>query len=259
MKIDIKKKFPHLRKAPVVEAVIEFRARALSTWDETTTPPLLRAALPGYQKAENLFTVSLTLPFPVNPAAPPPGPPPAAKHSSDWAGLRLTSNDSTQVAAFKRDGLTFSRLPPYTRWSALTTEALRLWAIQAEVSGATQIERIGVRFINRLEVPTKGLKFGQYFNGLGTVPGGLPLSNFVSHRTIEVPDHPYTLILIQTIQAPPSPEATSLGLITDIDVVALEPIVNDRGIILRRLKEMRVLKNTLFFDSVTEKYLRLCR
>lgn len=260
MKIDVTKKFPHLRKAPVVEAVIEFRARTIAAWDETATAPRLKQAIAGeYPNVQTMQTFSLRASFALNSAAPPPEPPPPAEHSAGWGGLRFTNSDSTQVAIFKREGFTFSRLRPYTRWNRVTRDALRLWAIQAEVSGATQIERIGVRFINRLEVPTQGLKFNRYFTGFGSVPGGLPLSNFVNHRTIEVPGHPYNIVLTQTTQPPTALDSNTIGLITDIDVMSPHPIVNDRRIIVGRLEEMRFLKNTVFFGSVTKQYLALCQ
>lgn len=259
MKIDLAKKFKHLRKAPVVEAVIELRARPAGTWDEATIGPRLKEVMRDkYPAAQAMQLFSFSMPIAVNTVAQPLSPTAVAEHSSEWGGLRFKNPDSTQIAVFKRDSYSFSRLPPYTRWSAVVSEALRLWKTYSDLSGATRIERIGVRFINRLDVPTQGLKFEDYFSGFGSVPGDLPLSNFVSHQSIEVPGHPYAVVLIRTVQSPLAPDAKTIGLITDIDVAMPQPIPNDRRIITQRLAEMRFLKNMVFFGSVTKKYLARC-
>ncbi len=37
--------------------------------------------------------------------------------------------DRLNVAQFRRDGFTFNRLRPYTKWEEIRPEALRLWQL----------------------------------------------------------------------------------------------------------------------------------
>ena len=45
-KIDLTQTFPHLDKAPIVEAVIEIRTRAEAAWEEVPVTRRLKAQLP---------------------------------------------------------------------------------------------------------------------------------------------------------------------------------------------------------------------
>jgi len=50
-----------------------------------------------------------------------------------------------------------------------------------------------------------------------------------------------------------------LALILDIDVFTTQPLELEQSMLVRRLLEMRWLKNKVFFGSVTEKALELFR
>ena len=52
LKVDLTEQFRRLPHAPIVEAVIEMRARAEVPWEESTIRGRLTPLLPGYQKIE---------------------------------------------------------------------------------------------------------------------------------------------------------------------------------------------------------------
>jgi uncharacterized protein (TIGR04255 family) len=263
LNIDLGEEFPHLARAPIVESVIDFRARAESAWEETDVMAKLKMALPEYPKSKSLrgFTVSMPIQFSVGPdhASASPSAAPATPQDRGWLGLRFESEDGLNLATFARDGFSFSRLQPYKDWKQFGREALRLWTIHQGIAAPSELQRIGVRAINRLDVPVQGLAFDEYLRGMPGPPAGLATSGFMYHDVLSVPGHPYAISLIRTIQAPEGEAATSIGLILDIDVLCPGPLVPEAGKLEKRLAEMRWLKNRVFFGSVTERALDLCR
>lgn len=121
MKIDFSETFPHLSKAPIVEAVIDFRA--------LPTIPCEQGQFEAYFKKEfsdyPAFEIRKRHNFQLK--ANPDGQPGAAQSTSWWQGLAFRSSDKLRVAQCQRDGFSFSRLQPYDEWNSFAGEALRLW------------------------------------------------------------------------------------------------------------------------------------
>ena len=60
----------------------------------------------------------------------------------------LNRPTSCYVAQFTRNGFVFSRLKPYEGWETFEAEAKRLWCIYRELAEPSEVQRLGVRFIN---------------------------------------------------------------------------------------------------------------
>ena len=245
--------FEHLPHAPIVEAVIEIRARPTQTLEESSLRSVLEARLNGYGFLDSLrgFHGEVKLEG---------GKPPTQKVSElGWMGVRFRSADGKHIAQFKRDGFEFSRLEPYIDWDQLSGEALRLWSIFKDLGQPREIYRIGVRFINRIQLPPGEVLFEDYIQPAPMPPRGLdlPFQGYVHHDTLAVPGHPYAINVIQTIQPPLSAGASGVALILDLDVFATQPFTLDDSILGRRLLEMRWLKNKAFFGSITQKALEM--
>jgi uncharacterized protein (TIGR04255 family) len=87
----------------------------------------------------------------------------------------------------------------------------------------------------------------------------LPFQGFMHHDTLAVPEHPYAMNVIRTIQPPQANGHAGTALILDIDVFTTQGFELDDEILRRRLLEMRWLKNKAFFGSITEKALEMFR
>jgi uncharacterized protein (TIGR04255 family) len=209
--------FECLPKAPIVEAVIDLRARAETDWKEEFITDVLKTKLPDYPKKHSLsgFQQEFTLT---------PGAAPNTKTiETGWEGLRLQTGDNLNIAQFKRGGFSLSRLQPYERWEQLVEEAIRLWNIFAEIARPTEIQRLGLRYINRIEVPSSGFLLEDYMDPAPQGAKGilLPFQHFFHQDVLGVPGHPYAIQLIRTTQVDPGPNPAFLGLILDIDVFSL--------------------------------------
>jgi len=249
--IDLTKSFLHLNNAPIVEAVIEIRARAQSLWEEVAITSQLKSRLPDYPNVLSLKAVRQEFTF---------GPAVAAEaktHELGWDGLRFQSADSKYVCQFNRDNFVLSRLQPYETWEDLYNEAMRLWQIHVEIARPTDIQRMGVRFINRISMPPDADRFEDYIEPHPETPRELPLPflNFLHRDTLIVPGHDYGLNLTRTLQIPQDRTSEGIGIILDIDVFTTQPFALEASGIERKLTEMRWLKNKAFFGTITSEAL----
>lgn len=253
IRIDLAERFQHLPHAPIVEAVIDVRARAEVSWEEEAIQAQIKAQLPDYPQVDShrefRHEVKMV----------PGQEPQQTLLDLGWKGLRLRSSDKPHIAQFNRDGFVFSRLEPYQSWEQLYDESMRLWPMYVELAQPVEIHRIGLRFINRIQLPPGELRFEDYMELAPVPPKGLdlPFHGFMHQDTLAVPDHSYAINIIRTIQPPSAPGSTGLGLILDIDVFTTQELELDEATLKRCLLEMRWLKNKVFFGSVTPKVLEL--
>lgn len=239
--------FDHLRHPPITEAVVEFRAKALVPLEEQAVSQKLAERLPEYPSRDSRreFRVAFSTGEMSR----------SQLEDAGWAGLRLRSSDGRQIAQFGRDRFSFSRLAPYENWESFRAEALRLWDVHVDLTRPTEIERLGLRYINLLPVPKDG-DFEDYFSAPIDGPRGLDLlfAGFVHRDTLVVPGHPYTINIVRTVQPPTKNTPAQASLILDIDV-STPAVAVDRDTVGSRLAQMRWLKNKAFFGSFTEKAL----
>lgn len=254
--IDRTERFEHLPRAPIVEAVIQLRARAESMPAADRLEAYLKNALPQYPQAKAIGSVSVAARVM---AGSPARSSVASEAEHTWLGLRVQTSDGLNVGMFTRDFFSYSRLKPYENWEKFIGEALRLWQVHQELCGPSEIARLGVRFINRFEVPVAGLDPSDYLKGVPSPPGAFLRSGFLYRDELAAGDLPYGATVMRTIQ--PGPEASSgrAGLLLDVDVFTLEPFPSEQSMIERRLADLHWLKNRVFFDNVTERALKSCR
>ncbi len=244
--INVSETFPHLSHAPITEAVIEIRARGNMPWNELEILPKLKTKLaeyPNHQSARG-FASQFQLASDQEPRV--------ATRDLGWQGLHFTSSDKMNIAKFQLDLFSFSRLQPYENWEKFSNEALRLWKIHAELSQPTEIERVGVRFINRFPLPpTHVVRVPDYFKAYADdLPElKLELSGFFHQETMTMPEHPFAVNVIKTVQSsgiePPA-------FILDIDVFTRQPFDLSTELLESKLLVLHWLKNKAFFGIITE-------
>ena len=159
VKIDRAESFPHPPHAPIVEAVIDIKGRAAEPWEESAIQAQLKAKLPDYPQVDSHREFRHE--FKMAPGQEPQ----QTLLDLGWKGLRLRSSDKLHIAQFNRDGFVFSRLHPYESWEQLIGEGMRLWGIHREIARPSEVQRLGLRFINRILLPPKYTDFEDYLTG----------------------------------------------------------------------------------------------
>ncbi|HEV2211223.1 MAG TPA: TIGR04255 family protein [Verrucomicrobiae bacterium] len=249
LNIDLNEAFPHLAHAPIVEAVIEIRARAGGQWEEAAVTQHFKHRLPEYPLALSQNELQHEVTF--SPEQPKP-----VTRQLGWHGLQFRSADEKYIARFTRDGFLLARLQPYENWERLFGEAMRLWQMHIHVAQPLEIQRVGLRFINRLEMQPGEARCEDYIKMNPDPTGGLdlPVMGFFHQDTLVVPGDPLAVNVIRTLQ-PPAPPSGVPALIFDIDAFTTAALELNHEELVKRLRQMRWLKNKVFFCNIAHKAL----
>jgi uncharacterized protein (TIGR04255 family) len=248
---DVEESFPHLPAAPIVEAVIHWVARRQNPLPQAEWRDQLTKLLPDYPECQPQHELRLEAEI-------------APEGSSTevrrdiWRGFRLTSSDKRQIVQFNHDGMVFSRLKPYEDWNVFSAEGLRLWTLFVQLAEPSEVQRLGVRFINRI-APIDPTKLGKYLAKPPKClePLGLPMTTFLYQSTHDVPGHPFKVNVVQAIQPPSPPQAEGFGLILDIDVFTTQAFQPSDEILNAHLTRMRWLKDKAFFSLLKENAIKI--
>jgi uncharacterized protein (TIGR04255 family) len=234
----------HLAKAPIVEALIDFRVppQAQTAVDELGSISAEVGVEYSQREQINVFSTRLD----VNEGRVHQS---AAAHSK--VGWLYKSQN--QVAQFRMDGFTFSRLEPYTTWGGVFEEALRLWKIYVQKTQPAQISRIAVRYINRMKLQGPAT-LKTYLTAPPELPEPSPQSirDFLCRIHVTDSKSSASAAVIQALE--PQVEPSSISLLLDIDAyrdrLTLDP--NDPSI-REKFESLRRLKNEIFFACITER------
>lgn len=239
----------HLNNAPISEAIIDFRVKLPSGFDTKKFLGIIADLSDSYPKNEprrlttGAFGMEKGKPFTQLPK------------DEGIQGYFFKSEDEKNIAQFRLDGFTFNRLRPYTEWESVLSEAKRLWGIYHSIASPEIVNRIAVRYINRLEIELPIKDFNEYLTAPPTIPPSLPqgINQFFNRMVIHEGDK--IINLVQAMEA--STDIKKIGIILDIDVFKVQGSGFDMEGIWSEFEQLRDLKNRVFFESITEKTARL--
>jgi uncharacterized protein (TIGR04255 family) len=251
----IKKPYPHLSKAPIAEALVDFRIRSnnepISLKEIESIHNAIKSKYPT--KIENkIFQTNFI--FKPEEAS-------EQKMTGLLAGYRFESTDKKFVLQLSPDGFTLSQLPPYNTWNDLINEAKWCWNHFIEISNNFSINRIATRFINKINIPIEStIDFEDYLTTSPKIPENLPQTTgeFLSKNVIHCVEEQAILILTQSFQ-PSITESKFIQVIIDIDVFKegdFDCNKNEHWLLLNSLKD---LKNDAFFGAIKTKTLDLIK
>lgn len=253
--INLDEKFENLPKAPIVEAVIDIKAMPVERPEEQALRSFVEGEFADYKFLNSQREFQYRAEFSANTL------PNQVTRDLGWKGLQFQSKDQKYIAQFNRDGFALGRLQPYESWEKLSREAKRLWSGYARFLKPQQIDRVGLRYINRIQLPFGEVNFEEYLRVSPSTPPELdfPISGFMHQDSVVVPNNPYAINIIKTIQPPNLMAGIGLGLILDIDVTTTQFFENDDVKLEAHLSKMRWLKNKVFFGSVKPRSLEMFR
>jgi uncharacterized protein (TIGR04255 family) len=234
----------HLSHAPLVEALIDFRAVPAPSFSVGEFAAL-RPRLPDFPSMEEMRRFEAQIEFRGDKA------PTGQLDTSGLLGYRFMSGDGREAVQYRSDGFTFNRLAPYTSWNEIRPKALRLWNLFVEIAKPEQVDRLALRYINRIEVPAKGTLEAL----LAVVPPRYPgapgtLANFV-FRTAWA-DSAARIAANVALALQPLPSGEASNLVIDIDVYKEGPHPLDIAQLEPIFDQLRDMKNEIFFGSITE-------
>jgi uncharacterized protein (TIGR04255 family) len=234
------------RRAPITEAVIEIRVQ--DPIDRELVDRAQKRALSEFPLSEELANVGFTVEFPTQVAR--------AKIQHDWAGYKLSNIDRTDFLSLGPNIFNVSRLPPYPGWEAFRLGARQQWDQWKRIVGYQKIVRIGVRYINRIDVPPTGrmsLDVEDYLTFHLTLPkiDLPPMSNFTVHARMPLGSDDCDVAL--NSGATPSPLIGHASFILDLDLSREKEVPQRDDDLWALIERMREHKNRIFEACITDK------
>jgi uncharacterized protein (TIGR04255 family) len=240
----------HLARAPITEALFDFRATLPKQFD----PEKLKAATGRLADRFPNAEEQRVLARGVDGARQSP----ASETSPNLQGYFFKAADGLTITQFRVDGFTLNRLSPYTGWNELLPHALDLWGLYLEITKPESVPRIGVRYLNRLTLPTDASRLSEYISDVPRIPLGAPetMRRFVIQTESRDAKASLSAIVTQALDQPLRTDVVNVFL--DIDVYCEGEYVGwDVEQMSKAFFSLRRVKNDIFFGRITEATARL--
>ena len=179
-------------------------------------------------------------------------------------GFRMISLDGTAIVIITTQSVAFSRLAPYPGWEDFSAGASATFKIARDFTGDVPIARIGIRYVNRLDLPM--------------IDGDLPVTRMEDYILIrpEYPQpltralHGFTLQCVFDVQVPDcvgtitvapvqSPVPRHNSVVFDIDIGRNASIPQNERDIEELMGLIRIEKNRIFDTCLTDRAKELFR
>ena len=144
----------HYDKAPIKEAIIDIQVEPSSSLTVASLENVQVVPPQGYEERKTLMMGQIRSQLERGQLT--------ATAKQDPLGYAFMGGEGKHVAEFRLNGFTFSRLAPYQTWEQLRDEARVLWGSYRQIVGQLPIVRIGLRYINQLDLPTPLRDFRDY-------------------------------------------------------------------------------------------------
>jgi len=242
----------HYSRPPITEAVVEVR------FAEPINPSAVRRAsnafatsYPNEEMVKNVgFQVEVSSLSNVQPTA----------QINQEMGYRRSSHDLTEISVIWPSNYALSQLAPYPGWDAYFARFKRDWETFRHVTNNRKIIRIGVRFINRIDVRVTEpiIEQSEYLNVYPQTPDLLgPMQAYGVQAQIVLADIDCSLSVNSS--SVPSPLLGHVSFILDLDIYReVETPQRDDGV-YTLLNDIRFKKNEVFEACITNQARELFR
>ncbi|TPJ72960.1 TIGR04255 family protein [Mesorhizobium sp. B2-6-2] len=240
-------------RPPIVEAVVEFVSAVNVSFDDLQA--MSRKVADDYKNetVEKAFDVSVDTSGGI----------PTFHSDPSPDRFRRTSDDQADIVIFAHNSMLVARLAPYPGWEYLNDRVARNWRVWSKGQTGKNIRRAGVRYVNRIDIPTAGIEhidIRDYLRVQPNVPmiADRPMSGFLVQASMPTANPNWDCNITSTLVLEP-PLLNHTSILLDIDVYRTRDIPSKAADILPILDEARTLKNTIFELCITDQARKLFR
>ncbi|MDP2936786.1 MAG: TIGR04255 family protein [Dehalococcoidia bacterium] len=163
---------------PITEAVCEFRFAPSTPWD-LTIPGLVYEEVRGtFPKKRQATTLEARMSA---------GPEGLEHHIATTPGMQFVREDEKALLQVGKDLLSAHHLKPYPTWQEFLPLVRHGFDAYCKVARPQGVGRIGLRYINRVEIKAERVKMEDYFEFHPTVGPQLPQNLDEFSITIQIP------------------------------------------------------------------------
>ncbi|MDE0554262.1 MAG: TIGR04255 family protein [Candidatus Poribacteria bacterium] len=241
------------KNPPIEEALCEFRFEPDQEWGLTILGRLLvelSKEYSGKPQQQKVMDVSVNAQQ---------GQRTKLSYSEELEKVQLVTQDGKRIVAVGQDVLSIHMLRPYqdpqrpehSGWDEFQQRIEEALAVYWEEVQPKGVLRVGIRYINKIVIPEKGVKAGNYLKSALPVVDGLPdhANNFLS-RVDYVYDDGMRLVLSQRSLNTP---LNQVEFLLDLDVIweDTEPVGKDEA--LAKANYLRDREREAFEAVITDK------
>lgn len=233
------------KKAPILEAVLEFRWSPTKLLDDLRTV-LTSSEFDGFEEPKPRVQIDATVNVDAN----------AFSHQQRQLGFEAALRDGSEIVFLEEQKFVFVQRAPYDRWEHFSQRALALLATVVSALGVSEFSRVGLRFVNRIDIPNHdgpGIITDEYvtikFDGPRHDRGIVEEFQMRVVKPTEKDGIHYALVLATTA----SPVPGNSAILLDIDVFTRRPVPASGEKLILTLDEMRGEKNHIFEECLTDK------
>jgi uncharacterized protein (TIGR04255 family) len=233
---------PQYKRPPITEAVSEVRIEEPLPQREVDN--LVGRFRPEYPFSDRIAAYGLELDMGER----------KARLDEQSSGCRLASQDRADVLLVTSTHLSCSRLPPYVGWEKFRERAERSWRTWKSVTGYRKIKRIGVRYINRIDIPlTEGVevKIPDYLQVYPVAPAMTVSGSYAMQLAGPLGQDNCKLVVNSRLVR--SPLVDHVSVVLDIDISREDDAPQRDDEVWALIERIRRHKNHIFEASVTDK------
>lgn len=239
---------PAYTRAPIVEAVLE--VKFLEPLPEKKLTKAHKKFVSLYAASETMREYKVETKIDARPT----GNPPQVSIDEALSGYRLRSENGLEVAVMTTKAFAVTQLSPYVGWESFFDRFQTQWAIWKSVSGYRNIQRLGVRFVNRLDIPFEQgneTRIEDYLTVNPRLPDDqMRINGYAMQLQVPLPEFK-SLVMTLNSGTTKAPLINHLSLLLDIDIGNEKPPQNDEDL-SAAFNEMRTAKNLMFERFITD-------
>lgn len=245
----VKSRIEGYSRPPITEAVIELRIDA--EIDVKILEKVVRSLKGTYPHADPIKTITIKIDSTGGDEG----------VDRETSGYRLTTDEQIDIVLVRPNGISVARLAPYPGWPVLRDCAKEVWQKWFDKAPRHPLARLGIRYINRIDVPTEDrptihLEDYLHFHPQNPRVGPRPMQGYVMKINTPTDHSKWSAIMTSALVNPP-PLIDHSSFLLDIDVFRTEDIPQKESKLWAVIDEAREVKNQIFEACITDKSRRL--
>ena len=198
---------------PVVEAICEFRFEPSQPWDWTIPGLVYDKVKSEFPRKRQRNVVEVEMQAEQHHVA--------QRVKGGVAQMQFLRDDERALIQVGPDLLTVNHLKPYPKWSIYQAMIVNALQVYRQVANPRGLERIGLRYINRMEVPGPAFEIEDYIQAVPRVPQPMPQAFRLFIQRVEIPfERANGLLILQSALG--VPEENKSALMLDLDFGTLD-------------------------------------
>jgi uncharacterized protein (TIGR04255 family) len=244
--------YPHLRTdrhyahAPITEAIIEIRCELPADVSLDDLKPVADASQfplvgPALQISGHINVTEAGI---------------TSDTSGEQIGHLFRRSDGRRLIQARLNGFAFSAFAPYDRWETFSEEVWSNWLKYQSIARPIRATRLGVRYVNRINVPQNSIEIKDYLRTAIDISPYLPqmMAGYFLQTIVPLPRFDATATIVSTPIPPPDKDTSSL--ILDIDIwrnvdIELAPPAGTE-VLSDQVEVLRKAKNYVFEACITD-------